>query len=80
MPHPTPSKTVQWGEADVDNTTSHLESRDIEMQENSPPRIAGNKRAAANSPAITPPGAIVPDTNRTENEAVSTELKREFGR
>ena len=46
------------------------------MQGNSPPRVAGYKRAAVNSPAITPPG-----TKRTDpvvldgSDALDTELK-----
>jgi hypothetical protein len=54
------------------------ESTDVEMNESSPPRIAGNKRAAVSSPAITPPGQgtthpLAPLD--TETEDFDTELK-----
>lgn len=46
------------------------------MQENSPPRIAGNKRTAVNSPVLTPPGTKHTDPVYVEdNGPLDTELK-----
>jgi hypothetical protein len=56
--------------------STYAMSEDIDMHENSPPRVAGNKRAAVNSPIITPPGTkhtdpVVPD----DSTAFDTQLK-----
>ena len=55
-----------------------MNSLEVTMGETSPPRMAGNKSAAASSPAITPPGQGIARSLAPNNSAVEeceTELK-----